>query len=95
MKKGIKISSALRGVGFSPRGTSVPPSRLADLVHQPLVETRNRRPVRPNPIAPWPRIGDLRVSYEMQEEHDPLVTILAVGVKERNVARIMREVADL
>ncbi len=23
------------------------------LVHEPLVETRNRKPLRPNPIAPW------------------------------------------
>jgi hypothetical protein len=23
------------------------------LVHQPSVETRNRKPMQPNPIAPW------------------------------------------
>jgi hypothetical protein len=23
------------------------------LVHEPFVETRNRKPLRPNPIAPW------------------------------------------
>jgi len=28
------------------------------LLHEPLVETRNRKPLRPNPIAPWElRIG--------------------------------------
>ena len=32
------------------------------LAYQPLVETRNRRPMRPNPLAPWEvRIGKLRV----------------------------------
>lgn len=23
------------------------------LIHQPIVETRNRKPIRPNPLAPW------------------------------------------
>ena len=32
------------------------------LLNQPTVETRNRKPMRPNPLAPWElRIGDLRV----------------------------------
>jgi mRNA-degrading endonuclease RelE of RelBE toxin-antitoxin system len=32
------------------------------LAHQPTNETRNRKPMRPNPLAPWElRIGDLRV----------------------------------
>lgn len=35
------------------------------LAHQPAVETRNRKPMRPNPLAPWElRIGNLRV-YDM------------------------------
>src|SRR5215470_2233215 len=35
------------------------------LVHQPTLETRNRKPMRPNPVAPWElRIGDLRVYYD-------------------------------
>src|SRR5262245_17065861 len=30
------------------------------LAHQPTVETRNRKPMRPNPVAPWElRIGKL------------------------------------
>jgi mRNA-degrading endonuclease RelE of RelBE toxin-antitoxin system len=34
------------------------------LKYQPTVETRNRKPMRPNPIAPWElRIGNLRVYY--------------------------------
>jgi mRNA-degrading endonuclease RelE of RelBE toxin-antitoxin system len=49
---------------------------------QPTVETRNRKPMRPNPLAPWElRIGDLRVYYDVQEEPEKVVTVLAVGRK--------------
>ena len=52
--------------------------------------------MRPNPIAPWElRIGELRVYYEVKEEPDPVVTVLAVGVKERNVVRIGGEEVNL
>ena len=38
------------------------------LVHQPTVETRNRKPMRPNPVAPWElRIGSLRVYYDVED----------------------------
>ena len=41
--------------------------------------------MRPNPLAPWElRIGELRVYYEILEEPEQVVTILAVGVKDRN-----------
>ena len=54
------------------------------LIHQPAVETRNRKPMRPNPLAPWElRVGELRVYYDMVEEPEKLVTVLAVGVKDR------------
>ena len=59
------------------------------LINEPEVETRNRKPMRPNPVAPWElRIGDLRVYYEVKGEPEPTVTILAVGLKERNRLRI-------
>lgn len=55
------------------------------LAHQPGVETRNRKPMRPNPIAPWElRVSDLRVYYDIVEEPEKLVMVLAVGVKVRN-----------
>jgi mRNA-degrading endonuclease RelE of RelBE toxin-antitoxin system len=55
------------------------------LTHRPAVETRNRKPMRPNPLAPWElRIGKLRVYYEIQQDPEDLVTIVAVGVKERD-----------
>jgi mRNA-degrading endonuclease RelE of RelBE toxin-antitoxin system len=66
------------------------------LIHQPTVETRNRKPMRPNPIAPWElRIGDLRVYYDVEEEPESVVYIRAVGVKERNRVRIGKEVIEL
>ncbi len=66
------------------------------LLHQPTVETRNRKPMRPNPVAPWElRIGNLRVYYDVEEEPEPVVFIRAVGIKERNRVRIGREVIDL
>jgi len=59
------------------------------LTHQPTVITRNRKPLRPNPLAPWElRIGDLRVYYDVQAEPEAIVTIRAVGVKDRNRLRI-------
>ena len=55
------------------------------LAHQPGTETRNRKPMRPNPMAPWElRIGELRVYSEIADEPDSVVTIAAVGVKDRN-----------
>jgi mRNA-degrading endonuclease RelE of RelBE toxin-antitoxin system len=59
------------------------------LVHQPTVETRNRKLMRPNPIAAWElRIGDLRVYYDVSDSPDPVVQVLAVGVKVHNIVRI-------
>ncbi len=66
------------------------------LAHQPMVETRNRRPMRPNPLAPWElRIGDLRGCYDIEEEPERVVLIRAVGVKEHNRVHIGGEVIDL
>jgi mRNA-degrading endonuclease RelE of RelBE toxin-antitoxin system len=55
------------------------------LTHEPLVETRNRKPLRPNPVAPWElRIGTLRVYYEVASDEPDVVRILAVGQKRGN-----------
>ena len=69
------------------------PERLAaldaierQLLDEPLVETCNRKPLRPNPIAPWElRAGKLRVFYEVAPGETSLVRILAVGKKEQNI----------
>jgi len=66
------------------------------LLNETNVETRSRKPMRPNPVAPWElRIGDLRVYYEVKDEPDQAVTILAIGVKERDRIRIGRETIKL
>jgi mRNA-degrading endonuclease RelE of RelBE toxin-antitoxin system len=72
------------------------------LKDQPDVETRNRKPMRPNPLAPWElRIGDLRVYYDIQEDYvvednpEPRVLILAVGIKDRDRLMIGGEEVNL
>jgi mRNA-degrading endonuclease RelE of RelBE toxin-antitoxin system len=46
-------------------------------------ESRRRKRLSANPVAPWElRVGDHRVFYEI--EADATVTILAVGVKKHN-----------
>ena len=55
------------------------------LRHEPTRETRNRKPLRPNPLAPWElRIGFLRVFYEVEALGSDLVNILAIGIKKGN-----------
>ncbi|MGH9839890.1 MAG: type II toxin-antitoxin system RelE family toxin, partial [Blastocatellia bacterium] len=55
------------------------------LTHEPLNETRNRKPLRPNPLAPWElRIGKLRVFYDVAETEPGSVNIVAVGEKRGN-----------
>jgi mRNA-degrading endonuclease RelE of RelBE toxin-antitoxin system len=55
------------------------------LSHQPLLPTRKRKVLRPNPIAPWElRLGDLRVFYDIQELPIAVVNVKAVGKKMRN-----------
>jgi mRNA-degrading endonuclease RelE of RelBE toxin-antitoxin system len=66
------------------------------LTHEPTMETKNRKPMRPNPIAPWElRIDPLRVYYDVQTEPEQVVKIRAIGIKERNRLRIGGEVIEL
>ncbi len=66
------------------------------LMYQPTVETRNRKLMRPNPLAPWElRIGNLRIYYDVEEDPESIVYINAVGIKDRNRVRIGGEVFDL
>ena len=54
-------------------------------MHEPLAETRNRKPLRPNLLAPWElRVGELRVFYEVAGDQYDVVRILAVGQKKGN-----------
>jgi mRNA-degrading endonuclease RelE of RelBE toxin-antitoxin system len=55
---------------------------LQQLVHQPLVQTRNRFPMRPNSLATWElRVDPARVYYDVA---GTVVRIVAVGVKRGN-----------
>jgi mRNA-degrading endonuclease RelE of RelBE toxin-antitoxin system len=66
------------------------------LFSQPHVETKNRKPMRPNPGAPWElRIGSLRVYYDVEEHPQSKVVVAAVGIKERNRVRIGGEMINL
>ncbi len=66
------------------------------LPYQPNIATRNRQPMRPNNIATWKlRIGNLRVYYDIEEDPDQVVRILAIGVKESNQVRIGNRYLDL
>jgi hypothetical protein len=45
--------------------------------------------MRPNPVAPWElRVGKFRVFYDILIKPQPIVEILAVGVKDRDQLRI-------
>jgi mRNA-degrading endonuclease RelE of RelBE toxin-antitoxin system len=66
------------------------------LKDQPTVETRNRKRMRPNPLATWElRIGNLRVYYDVLESPEATVLIVAVGVKDRSTLRIGGDVVTL
>jgi len=61
-----------------------------------MVETKNRKPMRPNPLASWElRIGKLRDYYDIEEEAENVVYIVAIGVKERNRVWIGGEEVEL
>ncbi len=46
----------------------------------PDLESKRRKRLRPNPLAPWElRIGDYRVFYEIREQRS--VRVLAIGHK--------------
>jgi mRNA-degrading endonuclease RelE of RelBE toxin-antitoxin system len=66
------------------------------LPYQANVATRNRQPMRPNSIAAWKlRVGNLRVYYDIEEEPESTVRVLAIGVKERSQVRIGSRYLDL
>jgi mRNA-degrading endonuclease RelE of RelBE toxin-antitoxin system len=66
------------------------------LTHEPMLPTRKRKLLRPNPIAPWElRLGAVRVFYAVAEESEALVTIAAVGIKRHNELWIGTERVEL
>lgn len=68
----------------------------ARLLHEPTRETRNRKRLRANPLAPWAlRVGHLRVDYGVSERDESIVTVRAIGVKVRERVLIGGEEIDL
>jgi mRNA-degrading endonuclease RelE of RelBE toxin-antitoxin system len=58
------------------------------LTHEPFKETKNRKRLRDNPIAPWElRIGKYRIFYELNDNVITVV-IIAAGMKKHNVLYI-------
>ena len=52
------------------------------LSYQPKAETKNRKQMRPNPIAPWElRPNKIRVYYDPIDKPKLVVNILAIGIK--------------
>jgi mRNA-degrading endonuclease RelE of RelBE toxin-antitoxin system len=66
------------------------------LAQEPTVETRNRKPMRPNLLATWElRIRNPRVYYTVDAAPPHVVSIRAVGVKVRNRVRIANREIEL
>ncbi len=54
------------------------------LSHQPDIETRNRKRLRPNPLANWElRIGQYRAFYDIDGQ-TVTVRVVAIGEKVHN-----------
>jgi len=52
------------------------------LIYEPLAPTRNRKPLRNNPLSRWElRVEDYRVFYDVENQ---VVEIKAIGYKEHN-----------
>ncbi len=71
--------------GLTARERSIVVSGIdKQLLHQPTVETRNRKLMRSNDLSVWElRLGALRVYYDVLET-EQTVLIRAVGVKRGN-----------
>jgi mRNA-degrading endonuclease RelE of RelBE toxin-antitoxin system len=58
------------------------------LSDRPDQETRKRKRLEENPLAPWElRVGDFRVFYDVDSDNH-LVIIVAIGMKNHNILRI-------
>jgi mRNA-degrading endonuclease RelE of RelBE toxin-antitoxin system len=79
-------SAAQQLVQFTARQQAIVLDAIkVQLRDEPFRETRNRKPRRPNPLAPWElRVGELRIFYEEDADAADLVNILAIGMKRGN-----------
>jgi mRNA-degrading endonuclease RelE of RelBE toxin-antitoxin system len=90
--------SAIRHLkGFSASQRSVILDAIEQqLMYEPLIETRNRKLLRPNRFFAWElRIGELRVFYTVDQEEIDEVQILAIGWKPSNTLYIDGEEVTL
>lgn len=56
---------------------------------QPFMKSRNRKPLRANPIAPWElRVGKQRVFFGANADDQTVVEVLAIGEKRGNAVFI-------
>lgn len=87
MKFTIEITEeAIEDLEYFDKSTRVTILNAIDvqLVDQPLLETRNRKPLRPDSQFSWElTIDKYRVFYDVSEEGN-LVSIVSVGYKEHN-----------
>jgi mRNA-degrading endonuclease RelE of RelBE toxin-antitoxin system len=61
------------------------------LTKEPDLPTRNRKPLRPNPLADWElRVGVFRVFYTIENDR-VVVTVIAIGRKDHNTLTIEGE----
>jgi len=61
------------------------------LRYEPTTETRNRKPLEPNPLAEWElRIGSYRVFYDT-DTVETKVKVKAIGYKEHSTLYIRRK----
>ena len=66
-----------------------------NLRHEPNVETRNRKRLRPNQTAEWElRISKFRVFYDV-DDIVKVVSVEAIGLKEGNQVFFLGEEGDL
>lgn len=71
------------------------PTGEQQLVNEPLQETRNRKPLRPDSRFGWElRIGKYRVFYDVDEQAS-VVSIVSVGYEERNQLYIRGQEVNL
>ena len=83
-------ASAVDDIGYFKKTeqTFILDSIEASLRHESLVETRHRKPLRPNDLSAWElRVSDFRVFYDV-EENAKVVLIKALGYKKHNVLYI-------
>jgi len=66
------------------------------LGYQPQVETKNRKRMRTNSLAPWElRVREFRVYYEVVGRTAGVVHVLAIGIKLHDKVHIGKEIIDL